>query len=59
MESITESRRKRPTQLRAAKADGKVTKKERVHLNREANRNSRKIHRQKHDAQTAAPANPR
>ena len=43
----------------AAKADGKVTKKERVHLNREANRNSRKIHRQKHDAQTAAPANPR
>lgn len=35
----------------AAKADGKVTRKERVKLNREANRNSKRIYKQKHDAQ--------
>jgi len=35
----------------AAKADGKVTKKERVKLNREANRNSKRIAKQKHDRQ--------
>jgi hypothetical protein len=34
-----------------AKADGKVTAKERVKLTREENRTSRAIHRQKHDAQ--------
>lgn len=34
-----------------AKADGVVTRHERKRLHREANRNSRKIHRQKHDAQ--------
>jgi hypothetical protein len=37
----------------AAKADGKVTRAERVKLQREANRNSAAIHRQKHDKQTA------
>ena len=36
-----------------AKADGKVTAAERRKLQREANRDSRAIHRQKHDAQTA------
>ena len=40
----------------AAKADGKVTRAERRKLQREANRDSRAIHRQKHDAQTAATA---
>ena len=40
----------------AAKADGTVTKAERVKLNREASRNSKVIHTQKHDRQTAAPA---
>ena len=39
----------------AAKSDGKVTKAERNKLNREQNRASRAIHRQKHDRQTAAP----
>jgi hypothetical protein len=34
-----------------AKADGKVTKVERKKLNRELNRTSRAIYRQKHDAQ--------
>lgn len=37
----------------AAKADGKVTHAERRKLEREANRDSRAIHRQKHDKQTA------
>ena len=37
----------------AAKADGKVTKEERRTLNREADRDSRAIHREKHDAQHA------
>ncbi|WP_028104684.1 hypothetical protein [Pseudoduganella violaceinigra] len=36
----------------AAKADGKVTRKERRKLQREANRDSAAIHRQKHDKQT-------
>ena len=35
----------------AAKADGKVTKRERRHLNRRENRTSRRIYKQKHDAQ--------
>ncbi|MBK9444368.1 MAG: hypothetical protein IPN53_25050 [Comamonadaceae bacterium] len=35
----------------AAKSDGVVTKKERVRLNAEANRDSRAIYRQKHDRQ--------
>lgn len=35
-----------------AKADGKVTAKERARLQAEANRNSRRIAKQKHDAQT-------
>lgn len=34
-----------------ADADGKVTKKEARHINRMQNRDSRHIHRQKHDAQ--------
>jgi hypothetical protein len=34
-----------------AQADGKVTKNERKKLNREANRDSKAIYRQKHDAQ--------
>lgn len=37
---------------REAKADGKVTAAERRKLNREENRTSRAIYRQKHDAQT-------
>lgn len=37
----------------AAKADGKVTHKERRHLRREARHDSKAIHHQKHDAQTA------
>jgi hypothetical protein len=36
-----------------AQADGKVTKKERKQLNHEANRDSKAIYRQKHDAQKA------
>lgn len=40
---------------RAARADGVVTKKERVLLNQEADRNNRSILRQKHDSQTARP----
>jgi hypothetical protein len=34
-----------------AKSDGVVTKRERVHMQREANQQSHRIHRQKHDAQ--------
>lgn len=34
-----------------AKADGVVTKRERAHLQHEANQQSRRIHRQKHDGQ--------
>jgi hypothetical protein len=34
-----------------AKADGVVTARERAHLKHEANQQSRRIHRQKHDAQ--------
>jgi hypothetical protein len=34
-----------------AKSDGVVTKSERVHLEHEANQQSRRIYRQKHDAQ--------
>jgi hypothetical protein len=37
---------------KAAKADGTVTASERAKLNREENRTSRAIYRQKHDAQT-------
>ncbi len=40
----------------AAKADGKVTAAERRKLKREANHNSRVIHKQKHDKQTAPVA---
>ena len=40
----------------AAKADGKVTHAERRKLEREANRDSKAIYRQKHDKQTAIPA---
>lgn len=36
---------------RRAKADGVVTAKERAHLQHEANQQSRRIYRQKHDAQ--------
>lgn len=36
---------------RRAKADGVVTARERVHLRHEANQQSRRIQRQKHDAQ--------
>jgi tellurite resistance protein len=36
-----------------AKADGKVTRAERRKLQHEANRNSKAIYKQKHDAQTA------
>jgi len=35
-----------------AKADGTVTHQEKKKLNRELNRNSRKIHREKHDKET-------
>ena len=38
--------------IRAAKADGTVTAAERAKINREQNRESRRIFRQKHDAQT-------
>lgn len=40
-----------------AKSDGVVTKKERARLQREANKDSRKIYRKKHNARTTAPAN--
>lgn len=40
----------------AAKADGKVTRTERLKLQSEAHRNSRATHRQKHDGHTAATA---
>lgn len=40
----------------AAKADGKVTAPERKKLHREAHRDSKAIHRQKHDRQNTAPA---
>lgn len=36
---------------RRAKADGVVTARERAHLQHEANQQSRRIHRQKHDRQ--------
>jgi hypothetical protein len=36
---------------RRAKSDGVVTARERAHLQHEANQQSRRIHRQKHDAQ--------
>ena len=39
-----------------AKSDGKVTPQERNKLQREANRDSRAIYKQKHDRQVAAPA---
>ena len=41
----------------AAKSDGVVTKRERRRLQHLADRNSRAIKRQKHDAQKTAPAN--
>jgi uncharacterized membrane protein YebE (DUF533 family) len=40
----------------AAKADGKVTQRERTAIKKEQNKQSRKIYRQKHDAQKKAPA---
>ena len=40
----------------AAKSDGKVTPAERRKLQREANRDSKAIYKQKHNKQTAAPA---
>lgn len=39
-----------------AKSDGVVTKKERARLQAEANRDSRAIHRKKHNARVAPPA---
>jgi hypothetical protein len=36
---------------RRAEADGVVTRRERAHLQHEANQQSRRIHRQKHDRQ--------
>ncbi len=41
-----------------AKADGDMTRQERRHLNKKADRLSRDIHREKHNAQTAVPAPP-
>jgi type II secretory pathway pseudopilin PulG len=41
---------------RKAKADGKVTPRERARLAKEQNRQSRKIAKQKHDPQRKAPA---
>ena len=38
-----------------AKADGKVTKKERKHLHNMQDRTSQNIHQQKHDAQATKP----
>ena len=43
----------------AAKADGTVTRAERVKLNHEAKRNSNAIYKQKHDRQTSEPAGAR
>ena len=40
----------------AAKADGKVTKRERMALTRAQNHQSRKIHRLKHNARSTTPA---
>ncbi|HEX3632488.1 MAG TPA: hypothetical protein VHZ01_08280 [Casimicrobiaceae bacterium] len=40
----------------AAKADGKVTKRERLALTRAQNHQSRKIYRLKHNARTTTPA---
>ena len=40
----------------AAKADGKVTKRERIALTRAQNHQSRKIHRLKHNARATTPA---
>jgi hypothetical protein len=40
----------------AAKADGKVTKRERLALTRAQNHQNRKIHRLKHNARTTTPA---
>lgn len=40
----------------AAKADGIVTRRERIALTREQNRQSRRIHRLKHNARTTTPA---
>ncbi len=40
----------------AAKSDGKVTRAERKKLQREADKDSAAIHRQKHDKQTASTA---
>ena len=37
-----------------AEADGRITRKEQARLNREENKNSRKIFRKKHNAQTQA-----
>src|SRR4051812_36856681 len=42
---------KTEAQEAAAKADGKVTRRERAHLERRENRTSRRVYRQKHDAQ--------
>jgi hypothetical protein len=39
----------------AARADGRVTARERRHLRHRENRTSRRIYRQKHDAQTRHP----
>ena len=43
------------TNTAAAKADGTVTKAERVGLNRQTQRNSKVIHKQKNDRQIAGP----
>jgi hypothetical protein len=40
----------------AAKADGKMTRRERLALTREQNHQSRKIYRLKHNARTTTPA---
>jgi uncharacterized membrane protein YebE (DUF533 family) len=40
----------------AAKADGKVTKTERRAIKREQNKQSKRIYKQKHDAQTKNPS---
>ena len=42
----------------AAKADGVVTRKERAKLAKAQNKQSKKIYKQKHDAQTKPPATP-
>jgi hypothetical protein len=43
-------------EAKQAKSDGVVTKKERTQLARAQDKQSRKIHRQKHDKQKQAPA---